>query len=169
MAAVTICNDFGAQKNKLWHCFHCFPIYLPWSDGTMILVVWMLSFKPTFSLSSFTFIKKPFSSSSLSAIRALSSAYLRLLIFYPAVLIPACASFSLAFCVIFPAYKLINRVTIYAPDGLLSQFGTRYVLVAHFVVIFKCSSLKKNILQHNFHTVLGLKICGREILGRLWW
>ena len=32
MAAVTICSDFGAQKNKVWHCFHCFPIYLPWSD-----------------------------------------------------------------------------------------------------------------------------------------
>ena len=34
MAAVTICSDFGAQKNKVWHCFHCFPIYLPWHDGT---------------------------------------------------------------------------------------------------------------------------------------
>ena len=33
-AAVTICSDFGAQENKVWHCFHCFPIYLPWSDGT---------------------------------------------------------------------------------------------------------------------------------------
>ena len=28
MAAVTICSDFGAQKNKVWHCFHCFPIYI---------------------------------------------------------------------------------------------------------------------------------------------
>jgi len=27
MAVVTICSDFGAQKNKVWHCFHCFPIY----------------------------------------------------------------------------------------------------------------------------------------------
>ena len=34
MAAVTICSDFGAQKNKVSHCFHCFPISLPWSDGT---------------------------------------------------------------------------------------------------------------------------------------
>ena len=34
MAAVTICSDFGAQKNKVCHCFLCFPIYLPWSDGT---------------------------------------------------------------------------------------------------------------------------------------
>ena len=29
MATVTICNDFGAQENKVCHCFHCFPIYLP--------------------------------------------------------------------------------------------------------------------------------------------
>ena len=34
MAAVTICSDFGAQKNKVWHCFHCFSMYLPWNDGT---------------------------------------------------------------------------------------------------------------------------------------
>ena len=34
MAAVTICSDFGAPKNKVWHCFHCFPIYFPWNDGT---------------------------------------------------------------------------------------------------------------------------------------
>ena len=25
---------FGAQENKICHCFHYFPIYLPWSDGT---------------------------------------------------------------------------------------------------------------------------------------
>ena len=34
MAAVTICSDLGAQENKVPYCFHCFPIYLPWSDGT---------------------------------------------------------------------------------------------------------------------------------------
>ena len=22
------------KENKVWHCFHCFPIYFPWSDGT---------------------------------------------------------------------------------------------------------------------------------------
>ena len=33
-AAVTICSDFGAQNNKVCHCFQCFPIYLPWNDGT---------------------------------------------------------------------------------------------------------------------------------------
>ena len=34
MAAITICSDFGAPQNKVWQCFHCFPIYFPWSDGT---------------------------------------------------------------------------------------------------------------------------------------
>ena len=66
----------------------------------------MLSFKPTFSLSSFTFIRRLLSSSSLSAIRVVSSAYLRLLIFLPAILIPACASSSPAFLMMYSAYKL---------------------------------------------------------------
>ena len=88
--------------------FHCFPIYLPWSNGTRcytILVFWMLNFKPAFSLSSFTFIKR-FFSSLLSSIRVVSSAYLRLLIFLPAVLIPACTSSSLAFHMMYSACKL---------------------------------------------------------------
>ena len=72
----------------------------------MILVFWMLSFKPTFLLSSFTFIKRFFSSSLLSAITVVSSAYLRLLIFLPAILIPACASSSPAFLMMYSAYKL---------------------------------------------------------------
>ena len=63
----------------------------------MILIFRMLSFTPTFSLSSFTFIKRLLSSSSLSAITVVSSAHLRLLIFFLAILIPACASSSPAF------------------------------------------------------------------------
>ena len=34
MAAVTVHSDFGAQENKVCHCFHFFPFYLPWNDGT---------------------------------------------------------------------------------------------------------------------------------------
>ena len=71
----------------------------------MIFVFWMLSFQPAFSLSSFTFIKRLFSSL-LSATRVVSSAYLRLLIFLPAILIPVCTSSSLAFYMIYSAYKL---------------------------------------------------------------
>ena len=74
----------------------------------MILVFWMLSFKPAISLSSFTFIKR-FFSSSLSAIRVVSSAYLKLLIFLAAILIPACASSIPAFHMIYTAYKLNNQ------------------------------------------------------------
>ena len=31
---VNICSDFEAQEQKVCHCLDCFPIYLPWSDGT---------------------------------------------------------------------------------------------------------------------------------------
>ena len=86
MAAVTRCNDFEAQENKVWHCFYCFLIYFPWSDGgshAKILIFWMLSFKEGFSLHSFTFFKRLFHSSLLSAISMVSSTYLRLLMFFP--------------------------------------------------------------------------------------
>ena len=69
----------------------------------MILIFWMVSFKPTFSLFSFTFLKRLFSSSLLSAIRVVSSAYLRLLIFLPAILIPAWASSNPAFHMMYSA------------------------------------------------------------------
>ena len=74
---------------------------MPWS-----LFFWMLSFKPAFSLSSFTFKKRLFGSSLLSAISVVSSAYLKLLIFLPAILIPAHVSSSLIFCTMYSAYKL---------------------------------------------------------------
>ena len=74
----------------------------------MILVFWMLSFKPTFSPSSFTFIKR-FFSSSLSTIRVVSSTYLRLLMLLRAIFIPACASSTPAFLMMCSAYKLNNQ------------------------------------------------------------
>ena len=96
-------------KKIVSHCFHYFPVCFPWSDGTGChdLCFWMLSFKSTFSLSSFTFIKRLFSYPLLSAIRVLSSAYLRLLIFLPAILVLVCASSSPAFLMMYySAYKL---------------------------------------------------------------
>ena len=99
------------KKIEIWHCFHIFPIYLPWSDRTdvMVFIFWMLSFKPAFSFSSFTFIKRLLSSSSLFAIRVVSPAYLRLLIFLLAILIPVCDSSSPTCPMIYPAYKLNNQ------------------------------------------------------------
>ena len=119
-------SDFGVQENKFCRYFHCFPIYLPWSDGTgnHDLSFWMLSFKPAFSLSSFTLIKRLFSSS-LSAIRVVSSAYLWLLIFLPAILIPACAPCSLTFQMMNSAYTLNkqddNIQPWYTPFPILNQ------------------------------------------------
>ena len=85
----------------------------------------MLSFKSTFSLTSFPFIKRLFSSCSLSAIRVVSSSYLRLLIFLPAILIPACASSSLVFLMMYSAYKLnkqgYNIQTLCTPFPIWSQ------------------------------------------------
>ena len=73
----------------------------------------MLSFKPTFALSSFTFIKRIFGSYLLSTIRVVSSAHLRLLIFLPAILIPDCASSSLAFDMMYSAYNVSYYIYMY--------------------------------------------------------
>ena len=72
----------------------------------MVFVFWMLSFKPAFSFSSFTFINRFFNSPLLSAIEVVSSAYLRLLIFLSTILILAYASSSLAFHRMYSAYML---------------------------------------------------------------
>ena len=78
-ASILLCSVFFTVQSHI----HTWPLEKPqpWLHG----------------LFSFTFKKRLFSSSSLSAIRVVSSAYLRWLIFLPAILIPACASFSPAF------------------------------------------------------------------------
>ena len=99
-----------------------------WEPDVMIIVVvvfLMLSLKTAFSFSSFILIKKLFSSSSLSAIRVVSSAYCRLLIFLLAILIPNCDSFSQIFHMMDIAYKLIkhgdNIQPCYTPFPILNQ------------------------------------------------
>ena len=59
-----------------------------------------------FSLSSFILINRLLSSSLLSAIRVVSSVYLRLLIFLQAILIPACELPSWAFHILYSVYNL---------------------------------------------------------------
>ena len=85
----------------------------------------IFSLKPDFSLSSFTLIKKFFSSSLLSAIRVVSSAYLRLLMFLLPILIPACNSSSLTFLMMWLVCKLNkqgnNRQPFCTPFSILSQ------------------------------------------------
>ena len=115
------------KKIKFVTLFIFSPIYLPWNDGpdAMIFIFWMLSFKPNFSLSSFTFIKRLFSSSSLSAIRVVLSVHLRLLTFLLAILIPVWASSSLAFRMMYSACKLNkqsdNIQSWWTPFPILNQ------------------------------------------------
>ena len=106
----------------------CHEVFGP---DTMILVFWTLSFKLAFSLSSFTFIKRLFSYL-LSAIRVVSSAYLRLLIVLPAILIPACASSNPAFLMMYSAYKLNKQ------GDNIQPWGTPFPVWDQF--IFPCSS-----------------------------
>ena len=96
----------------------------------MIFVFWTLSFKLKYSLSSFTFIKRLFSSSLLSGIRVVSSAYLRLLIFLLTIVIPACASSSPAFLMMYSAYKLHKQGDNI--QAFLSQSGSSLLFHVQF-------------------------------------
>ena len=111
MAAFTIGSDFGGRENKNLFILPPFAVYLPWSDETRChdLSFWMLRFKPAFLLCSFTFIKRLFRSSSVSAIKVVTSSYLRLFIFLLAILIPVCDSFIPVFHVMCSAYNLNNQ------------------------------------------------------------
>ena len=84
----------------------------------MILVFWMLSFKPTFSLSPFTFIKRLFTSS-LSTIRVVSSAYLRLLIFLLAILFPAVLLLAQRFS--WCTLKVVEIITLGRSEGRIKR------------------------------------------------
>ena len=135
VAEIIVLSNFGAPQNKICQLFHfslsiCHEIM--WQDA-MILVFWMLSFKPDFLLSSFTLIKRLFSSSSHSAIRVVSPAYLRLFIFLPGALIPACESSSLTFSMIYSAYKLSkqgdNIQPYYTPFLIWKQSAIPYTIL----------------------------------------
>ena len=95
------------------------------SAVTMILVFWMLSFKLAFLLSYFYPHQEVLSSSSLSAVRVVSSTYLKLLIFLLTILIPACGSSSPAFHIMYSAYKLNkqgdNIQPCYSPFPIWNQ------------------------------------------------
>ena len=75
MAAVTICSDFGTPKEKVSHCF---PIYLPWSDGTRCHDVSFLNaeLRNQFFHSPLSLSSRGSFCSSLFALRVVSSAYL---------------------------------------------------------------------------------------------
>ena len=102
MAAVIL-----EPQNIVSHCFQCFPIYLPWSDGTRCHDLSFLNVE--FQANFFTLLfpssrKRLFSSSLLSAIGWCHLCILGY--WYFSILIPVCASSSLAFCLMYSEYKL---------------------------------------------------------------
>ena len=112
-------------------CSHLFPFCLPRSDGAgcQDLDFVILSFRPAFSLSSFTHIKSLFSPSSLSA-----SAYVRLLIFLLAILIQLVTQPAQHFTLHVLNIKLNkqgdNTQPCHTPFSILNQFVVSYKVLA---------------------------------------
>ena len=181
MAAVTVCGDFGAQENKICHCFHFHPFYLPWSDGTGCHHLSFLNteFQSAVFTCLFTIIKRLFSSFSLSAIRGVSSAYMRLLIFLPAILIPACASSSLAFHMIYSAFKLNKQGTdtsysfpnyesvSCSTSGSNCCFLTIYSFLRR-QVMWSGTPICWRIFQLVIHTVKGFSVVNEAEVDIIW-
>ena len=140
----------------------------------MILVFWILSFKPTFSLSSFTFIKRFFSSYLLSAIRVVSCTYLKLLIFLLAILIPACASSSPAFLIMYSAYKLNEQGDNIQPWHLTYSFPALEPVCCSmsssnccFLTCTEISQEAGQVLWYS-HFLKNFLVCGDPHSQRLW-
>ena len=74
--------------------------------NAMIFFFWMLSFKPAFSLSSFNFIKRLFSCTSLSAISVVITWISEVTEFFPRKLYSSLSFLSPAFHMMYSAYKL---------------------------------------------------------------
>ena len=106
---------FDLRKVKF---IYFFSIYLPWSDATGCQDL-------SFLKVDFTLIKRLFSSSSLSAIRVVSVAYLSFFYISPGNLDSSFDSASLAFCMIYSVYKLNKQDDdMYRFNVLHSQFWT---------------------------------------------
>ena len=146
ISSFIICSDFGAQENTICHWFHFFSFYLPGVLGpdAMILDFSILSFNPAFSLSSFNLIKRLFNSSSLSVIRVVSFAYLRLLIFVLPILIPASIlHYVLCMCVCVCVCVLVTQSCPTLCDLMecsLPSSSVHGILQARILEGFPCSS-----------------------------
>ena len=140
----------------------------------------MLNFKPAFSLSSFSLIKRLFISSSIFAIQLVSFTYVRLFIFLPAMLIPACDSPSLSFHLMYPAQKLNKQGDNIQPmysfpnfepvhfskSGSNCCFLTRIQISQETGKLFCYSHLFQNAPQFVvIHTVQGFSVVNEAEVG----
>ena len=135
------------KKIKYAKCFHFSPIFHEVMGlVTMILDFWMLNFKPAFSLSSFTFIKRLFSSSLLFASRLVSSAYLRLLILLSAILTPVCDSSHPTFNIMYSAYKLNKQHDNIQPCCTLFQILNQSFVPCKVLKVASWPQSNKNLM-----------------------
>ena len=93
------------------------------------------------------------------------SAYLRLLIFLPAVLIPSCASSSPAFLTMYSAYKLNKQGDSIQPRRTPYPIGTSLLFQAQFLLIYHFLLEYSSVAPHS--TTLAWKIPWTEEPGRL--
>ena len=134
----TVILETKKKKSVTTSTFFPFICHEMIGSDAMIFIFLMLSFTPAFSLSSFTLIKRPFSSSSLYAIRVVSSAYLRLLILLWSVFIPVYDSSSLECLIMYTAYRLNkqgdNIQPCYTPFPILNQSSVANVVsIMHMI------------------------------------
>ena len=143
MAAVTLTSDLEPEKinyltasivtQSIWHKMM--------GPDAMILVFWLLSVKPAFSLSSFTLIKRLFSFSLLSA-----KGWFHLHIwgywYFSWQSIPACASSRLAFCMMNSAYKLNKQGDKIQPWCIPFPVWNQPIVQCQFLTVASCHAYR---------------------------
>ena len=155
---------FKPAKNKLCHCFHCFHTYLPWRDGTGCL---SSSFFECWVLNQLfqSLLSSSWRGSLLSAISVVSSAYLKLLIFLPAILIPACPSSSLAFLMMYSVYELNKQGDNIQPWQTTYPIWNQSI-VPRLILIVASRSAHRFLLYS--HLLKNFPVCCTPQNKRLW-
>ena len=120
------CNSWGCKESDMTKQLKWTELNGPGCHDLCFFVCFLLfGFKPAVSLPSFTFIKRLFSFSSLLPFRVVSSAYLRLLMFLPPILISSCNSSSPVFLLMCSEYVLNkecdSRQASCTPFSILNQ------------------------------------------------
>ena len=147
-----------------FHSSICHEVMGP--DAT-VLVFFMLSFKPAFSLSSFTLIRRLFRSPLLSDIKVadMPCAYLRLLMLIPVVLMPACDSSSLTFHMIYSEFNLNKQGDSIQPCR--SPFPILNQSIVPCLVLTVASWLPYRFLRRQIRW-FGISISLRVVHSLLW-
>ena len=156
---------FGAPQNKVWHCFQRFPIYLPWSEGTGChdLCFLNVELSANFFTLLFHFHQELFRSSSLFAIRVVSLHIWGYWYFSRQSWIPACASSSPAFLMMYSACKLNkqgdNIQSWRTPFPILNQSIVPCPVLTCFLTCIQVSQETGDVVWHYhllriFHSLL---------------